>query len=50
MAQLTESVANIIDQFAKLPGIGRKSAERLAYHVLQAFRRCQYQQRHYQQF
>lgn len=34
MAQLTESVANIIEQFAKLPGIGRKSAERLAYHIL----------------
>jgi recombination protein RecR len=24
----------MIDEFAKLPGIGRKSAERLAYHVL----------------
>jgi recombination protein RecR len=34
MAQLTESVAKIIDEFAKLPGIGRKSAERLAYHLL----------------
>ena len=34
MAQLTESVVRLIDQFAKLPGIGRKSAERLAYHVL----------------
>ena len=34
MAQLTESVANLIDQLAKLPGIGRKSAERLAYHLL----------------
>jgi recombination protein RecR len=34
MAQLTESVANVIEQFAKLPGIGRKSAERLAYHIL----------------
>lgn len=34
MAQLTESVAHVIDQFAKLPGIGRKSAERLAYHIL----------------
>lgn len=34
MAQLTESVANLIEQFAKLPGIGRKSAERLAYHLL----------------
>jgi len=34
MTQLTESVARLIDEFAKLPGIGRKSAERLAYHVL----------------
>lgn len=34
MTQLTESVARVIDEFAKLPGIGRKSAERLAYHVL----------------
>lgn len=34
MAQLTESVARVIDELAKLPGIGRKSAERLAYHLL----------------
>ncbi|MEC9094852.1 MAG: recombination mediator RecR [Planctomycetota bacterium] len=34
MAQLSSSVINLIDQFAKLPGIGRKSAERLAYHML----------------
>ena len=34
MAQITESVATLIDQFARLPGIGKKSAERLAYHVL----------------
>lgn len=34
MAQLAESVARVIDEFAKLPGIGRKSAERLAYHIL----------------
>lgn len=34
MAQLTESVTRMIDEFAKLPGIGRKSAERMAYHVL----------------
>jgi len=34
MTQLTESVANLIEQLAKLPGIGRKSAERLAYHLL----------------
>ena len=34
MAALTESVARMIDQLAKLPGIGRKSAERIAYHIL----------------
>lgn len=34
MAQLSESVANVIEQFSKLPGIGKKSAERLAYHIL----------------
>jgi recombination protein RecR len=34
MAQLTESVTRLIDELARLPGIGRKSAERLAYHVL----------------
>ena len=34
MAHLTESVTQMIDEFAKLPGIGRKSAERLAYHIL----------------
>jgi len=28
-------IANLIDQFSKLPGIGRKSAQRLAYHVLE---------------
>jgi recombination protein RecR len=34
MAQLTESVATLIDRLSRLPGIGRKSAERLAYHLL----------------
>jgi recombination protein RecR len=34
MSELTQSVARLVDEFAKLPGIGRKSAERLAYHVL----------------
>ena len=32
----TESVNHLIDQFAKLPGIGRRTAERLAFHVLKA--------------
>jgi recombination protein RecR len=34
MAQITQSVGRLIDELAKLPGIGRKSAERLAYHLL----------------
>ena len=34
MSQVTDSVARVINEFAKLPGIGRKSAERLAYHIL----------------
>jgi recombination protein RecR len=38
MAQLTEAVAKLVDEFARLPGIGRKSAERLAYHVLRVSR------------
>jgi recombination protein RecR len=39
MAELTQSVANLIDEFTKLPGIGKKSAERLAYHVLRTSRK-----------
>jgi recombination protein RecR len=34
MAQISDSVARVIDEFARLPGIGRKSAERLTYHIL----------------
>jgi recombination protein RecR len=34
MPELTQSVVTLIGEFAKLPGIGRKSAERLTYHVL----------------
>jgi recombination protein RecR len=34
VSELTESVGNLINEFAKLPGIGKKSAERLTYHVL----------------
>ena len=33
---ISESVNQLVEQFAKLPGIGKKSAERLAYHVLRA--------------
>ena len=38
MSELTQSVTHLIDEFAKLPGIGKKSAERLAYHVLRIHR------------
>lgn len=34
MAELSDSVTQMIDQLSRLPGIGRKSAERLAYHIL----------------
>jgi len=34
MDQVSESVSNLVEHFARLPGIGKKSAERLAYHVL----------------
>ncbi|MDR1520826.1 MAG: recombination mediator RecR [Planctomycetota bacterium] len=30
------SVARLVDEFAKLPGVGRRSAERLAFHCLSA--------------
>jgi len=38
MPELTQAVVNLINEFAKLPGIGKKSAERLAYHVLRVHR------------
>ena len=34
MDQVSQSVRDLVEQFARLPGIGKKSAERLAYHVL----------------
>jgi len=34
MSQVTQSIGRLIDELGKLPGIGRKSAERLAYHLL----------------
>ncbi|NLX98104.1 MAG: recombination protein RecR [Rhodopirellula sp.] len=38
MPELTESVSRLINEFARLPGIGKKSAERLTYHVLRVHR------------
>lgn len=34
MAQLSQSVIELIEQLSRLPGIGRRSAERIAYHLL----------------
>lgn len=34
MSGFTPSLEQLIDQFAKLPSVGRKSAQRLAFHVL----------------
>ena len=34
MPLLTESVTRLIQEFAKLPGVGKKSAERMTYHIL----------------
>ncbi len=34
MSELTESVTRMMREFEKLPGLGKKSAERIAYHLL----------------
>lgn len=34
VAQITESLGQLVEHLARLPGIGKKSAERLAYHLL----------------
>jgi len=36
MAGLIAPVARLIEEFSKLPGVGTKTAQRLAYHVLRA--------------
>jgi recombination protein RecR len=38
VSTLSQSVTELIDEFAKLPGIGKKSAERMTYHVLRMHR------------
>ncbi len=38
MSEQSSSVSNLIDQLGRLPGVGRKSAERLAYHLLRVSR------------
>lgn len=34
MDQFTAPIAKLVEEFSKLPGIGRKTAQRLAFHVL----------------
>ena len=34
MAEHLDSVQQLVMQLAKLPGVGRKSAQRMAYHLL----------------
>ena len=34
MFQKVEPLENLVDQFARFPGIGRKSAVRMAYQVM----------------
>jgi recombination protein RecR len=36
MTQTSATLEELVDQFSRLPGIGRKTAYRLAYHVLKA--------------
>lgn len=39
MAQLSQTVIELIEQLSHLPGIGRRSAERIAYHLLRVNQR-----------
>ncbi|MDO4586333.1 MAG: recombination mediator RecR [Planctomycetia bacterium] len=36
MTELTDSVTQMMKEFEKLPGIGKKSAERITYHILKS--------------
>jgi len=38
VSELTQSVTRLVNEFAKLPGIGKKSAERLTYYILRIHR------------
>ena len=33
--EFSPSIERVIEGFAKLPGIGKKTAERLAFHIIQ---------------
>lgn len=39
MSELSQSVTNLVNEFTKLPGVGKKSAERLAYHILRVHKK-----------
>lgn len=43
MDQYSDALGNLVDAFARLPGIGRKSAQRLAFHVLKQPKQEAYQ-------
>jgi len=36
MAEFAEPIARLIEEFKRLPGIGYKSAQRLAFHILRS--------------
>jgi recombination protein RecR len=36
--EISQSVSELVDRLERLPGVGRKSAERLAYHLLRVHR------------
>ena len=36
MPDFAEPITRLIDQFKRLPGIGQKTAQRLAFHVLRS--------------
>lgn len=36
MSRMNDALADLVDAFARLPGIGRKTAQRLAFHIIEA--------------
>ena len=47
MASHTQVIQNLMNQFARLPGIGMRSAERIAFHLLK--QKPEEAMRHYQE-
>ena len=37
---LSPAVDNLVAQLTKLPGVGQRTAQRLAFHLLQVFGQC----------